>query len=140
MFRFARGIRSDSGTEIRQKSGLASQVVADDRAKRGSQRADRGVKRARFVVIKQNVLPAILVEGGFVSNHMEAARVNRTDYRQSLALAIARGVIRFSNVMGDRHMQLPGGGPAPSSPAPAPPKAIAGMPLWMSSISSETKH
>jgi N-acetylmuramoyl-L-alanine amidase len=51
----------------------------------GDPTADRGVKRARFVVIKQNVLPAILVEGGFVSNHMEAARVNRPDYRQSLA-------------------------------------------------------
>ena len=57
----------------------------------GDATADRGVKRARFVVIKQNVLPAILVEGGFVSNHMEAARVNRPDYRQSLAQAIARG-------------------------------------------------
>jgi N-acetylmuramoyl-L-alanine amidase len=45
----------------------------------GDATADRGVKRARFVVIKQNVLPAILVEGGFVSNHFEAARVNRPD-------------------------------------------------------------
>jgi N-acetylmuramoyl-L-alanine amidase len=92
----------------------------------GDASADRGVKRARFVVIKQNVLPAILVEGGFVSNHMEAARVNRPDYRQSLAQAIARGVIRFVNVMGDRELQLPSSAPtneeapaAPSSP-PAP--------------------
>ncbi|MCE0523177.1 MAG: N-acetylmuramoyl-L-alanine amidase [Methylacidiphilales bacterium] len=87
----------------------------------GDATADRGVKRARFVVIKQNVLPAILVEGGFVSNHMEAARVNRPDYRQSLAQAIARGVIRFVNVMGDRHLQMPG------NPAPAP-KPIAVVP------------
>src|SRR5277367_2528157 len=76
----------------------------------GDASADRGVKRARFVVIKQNVLPAILVEGGFVSNHFEAARVNRPDYRQSLAQAIARGVIRFSNAMGDRHTALPSDG------------------------------
>jgi N-acetylmuramoyl-L-alanine amidase len=73
----------------------------------GDASADRGVKRARFVVIKMNVLPAILVEGGFVSNHMEAARVNRPDYRQSLAVAIARGVIKFVNAMGDRRMSLP---------------------------------
>jgi N-acetylmuramoyl-L-alanine amidase len=73
----------------------------------GDATADRGVKRARFVVIKQNVLPAILVEGGFVSNHMEAARVNRPDYRQSLAQAIARGVIKFVNLMGNRRMELP---------------------------------
>ena len=83
----------------------------------GDATADRGVKRARFVVIKQNVLPAILVEGGFVSNHFEAARVNRSDYRQTLAQSIARGVIRFSNAMGDRHTALPdqGGAAAPKA-------------------------
>ena len=73
----------------------------------GDASADRGVKRARFVVIKMNVLPAILVEGGFVSNHMEAARVNQPSYRQALAQAIARGIIRFINVESDRHMALP---------------------------------
>jgi len=93
----------------------------------GDATADRGVKRARFVVIKQNVLPAILVEGGFVSNHMEAARVNRPEYRQSLAQAIARGVIRFVNVMGDRHLQLPDqGGPAPRA-TPVTPPAPSGL-------------
>jgi len=86
----------------------------------GDATADRGVKRARFVVIKQNVLPAILVEGGFVSNHMEAARVNRPDYRQSLAQAIARGVVKFANVMGDKRMSLPGGNPAPLARPLAP--------------------
>jgi N-acetylmuramoyl-L-alanine amidase len=100
---------------------LASMVHSEIvRLNPGDATADRGVKRARFVVIKQNVLPAILVEGGFVSNHMEAARVNRSDYRQSLAQAIARGVIRFVNVMGDRNLPLPGSG----NPAPAP-RAIA---------------
>jgi N-acetylmuramoyl-L-alanine amidase len=101
---------------------LASMVHSEIiRLNPGDPTADRGVKRARFVVIKQNVLPAILVEGGFVSNRMEAARVNRPDYRQSLAEAIARGVIRFANVMGNRRMSLPAGGPAPNmAPAPAP--------------------
>jgi N-acetylmuramoyl-L-alanine amidase len=93
----------------------------------GDATADRGVKRARFVVIKQNVLPAILVEGGFVSNHMEAARVNRPDYRQDLAEAIARGVIKFANAMSDRHMSLPGASPAPKAIAVAPPVAPAGL-------------
>jgi N-acetylmuramoyl-L-alanine amidase len=98
---------------------LASRVHSEiTRLNPGDATADRGVKRARFVVIKQNVLPAILVEGGFVSNHMEAARVNRPDYRQSLAQAIARGVIRFVNDMGDRHMQMPAVSPN-STPPPA---------------------
>lgn len=91
----------------------------------GDATADRGVKRARFVVIKQNVLPAILVEGGFVSNHMEAARVNRPDYRQSLAQAIARGVVKFANVMGDKRLPLPGGNSGPYSQPLAPSRATA---------------
>ena len=97
----------------------------------GDPTADRGVKRARFVVIKQNVLPAILVEGGFVSNHMEASRVDQADYRQKLAQAIARGVIRFVNAMGDRNLPLPEGSPGNSEPPAAsvpPPRAIAVAP------------
>jgi hypothetical protein len=61
---------------------------------------------------------------------MEAARVNRPDYRQSLAQAIARGVIRFVNVMGDRHLQLPGLSPDRGAPAPislAPPPVPSGL-------------
>jgi len=109
---------------------LASMVHSEIiRLNPGDASADRGVKRARFVVIKQNMLPAILVEGGFVSNHMEAARVNRPDYRQSLAQAIARGVIRFVNVMGDRHLDVPEMSPDRGSPAPAPsPIALAPPP------------
>jgi N-acetylmuramoyl-L-alanine amidase len=110
---------------------LASMVHSEIiRLNPGDATADRGVKRARFVVIKQNVLPAILVEGGFVSNHMEAARVNRADYRQSLAQAIARGVIRFVNVMSDRNLPLPGAGnsaPAPRAIAVELPPAPSGL-------------
>jgi N-acetylmuramoyl-L-alanine amidase len=97
----------------------------------GDGTADRGVKRARFVVIKQNVLPAILVEGGFVSNHIEAARVNRSDYRQNLAQAIARGVIRFVNSEGDRHLSLPSTGldTPPPVAKPVAPTGLASDPL-----------
>jgi len=105
---------------------LASMVHSEIiRLNPGDSTADRGVKRARFVVIKMNVLPAILVEGGFVSNHMEAARVNQSSYRQALAQAIARGIIRFINAEGDRHMSLPNdtSGKASSPPPRALPVA-----------------
>jgi N-acetylmuramoyl-L-alanine amidase len=110
---------------------LASMVHSEIiRLNPGDATADRGVKRARFVVIKANTIPAILVEGGFVSNHMEAARVNRPDYRQALAQAIARGVIRFVNAMGDRHISVPDQGMptnAPKAIAVTPPPAPSGL-------------
>lgn len=119
---------------------LASMVHSEIiRLNSGDSTADRGVKRARFVVIKQNVLPAILVEGGFVSNRMEAARVNRPDYRQSLAQAIARGVVRFINAMGDRNLSLPDSGSDDDNVAP-PPKAVAVVPVAPSGLAADSAN
>ncbi len=102
----------------------------------GDTTADRGVKRARFVVIKQNILPAILVEGGFVSNHMEAAQINTLGYRQRLAEAIARGLIRYMNVMGGKRMSLPDSNPDQNL-APAPSKTIVPASVAPSGLSHD---
>ncbi len=96
----------DDAQNILLASAVHSEII---RLNPGDVSADRGVKRARFVVIKANLLPAILVEGGFVSNRMESARVNSPGYRQALAQCVARGLIKFSNVMGGRHMSMPDG-------------------------------
>jgi N-acetylmuramoyl-L-alanine amidase len=94
----------DDAQNILLASAVHSEII---RLNPGDVSADRGVKRARFVVIKANLLPAILVEGGFVSNRMESARVNSPGYRQALAQCIARGLIKFANVMGGRHVTIP---------------------------------
>ncbi len=128
----------EDGANILLASMVHSEII---HLNPGDATADRGVKRARFVVIKQNVLPAILVEGGFVSNRMEAARVNNPSYRQDLAEAIARGIIKFINVMSDRHLSLPGGGPA-DEPATTAPRAVAVpiAPAAPSGMASEVPH
>ncbi len=56
---------------------------------------DRGVKRSRFVVLKNIQCPAALVECGFISNPQEEERFMQTEYRDQLAEAIARGILRF---------------------------------------------
>jgi N-acetylmuramoyl-L-alanine amidase len=56
---------------------------------------DRGVKRARFVVIKETRRPAILVECGFLSNAAELARIRTPAHREKLAKAISQGIIDF---------------------------------------------
>lgn len=55
--------------------------------------ADRGVRRARYqsVLCGQN-RPAVLIEGGYLSNPAEARRVADPAYRQKLAEAIAKAL------------------------------------------------
>jgi N-acetylmuramoyl-L-alanine amidase len=56
--------------------------------------ADRGVKRARFMgVLKTQVRPAILIEGGYLSNPEEAGKISRPEYRQQLAEAVSRALL-----------------------------------------------
>jgi N-acetylmuramoyl-L-alanine amidase len=54
---------------------------------------DRGVRRARFLgVLRTQKRPAVLIEGGFLSNPAEAQRIADPDYRQKLAEAVARAL------------------------------------------------
>jgi N-acetylmuramoyl-L-alanine amidase len=54
---------------------------------------DRGVRRARFPgVLRNQSRPAILVEGGYISNPEEAAHIINPVYRQKLAEAIVRAL------------------------------------------------
>jgi N-acetylmuramoyl-L-alanine amidase len=51
---------------------------------------DRGVRRARFIeVLRGQECPAILIEGGYLSNPQEARKIESADYRQKLAEAFA---------------------------------------------------
>jgi N-acetylmuramoyl-L-alanine amidase len=53
-------------------------------------RHDRGVRRARYLgVLRGQNRPAILVEGGYLSNPREARRIADPAYRQKLAEAVA---------------------------------------------------
>jgi N-acetylmuramoyl-L-alanine amidase len=52
--------------------------------------ADRGICHARFIgVLRRQNRPAILIEGGFLSNPREAKRIADPAYRQKLAEAVA---------------------------------------------------
>lgn len=57
---------------------------------------DRGVKTAGFYVLKNTRMPAILVEGAFLSNPNEALLLADPNVRQRLADAVGTGVVRYS--------------------------------------------
>ena len=58
---------------------------------------DRGVRRARFAVLRLTHAPAILVEGGFLTNDQESRSINDPAWRERLAEAIAQGVESFQD-------------------------------------------
>lgn len=58
---------------------------------------DRGVKRARFEVLRDAAMPAALVEGGFMSNPAEGARIFSAAYRQKMAKAIVDAVKAYKH-------------------------------------------
>ena len=54
---------------------------------------DRGVRHARFMgVLRGQNRPAVLIEGGYLSNPEEAGLIDSPAYRQRLAEAVARGL------------------------------------------------
>ena len=53
-----------------------------------SRMPDRGIKRARFVVIRDITIPGVLVEGGFLSNDYDARLIATPTYRQLAAAAL----------------------------------------------------
>jgi N-acetylmuramoyl-L-alanine amidase len=56
---------------------------------------DRGVRRARFFVLREAPCPAILVEGGFLTNRAEEQKLLTIDYKERLSKSIAAGILEY---------------------------------------------
>jgi len=56
---------------------------------------DRGIKRARFAVLRLTRVPAVLVEGGFLTERGESQLIAKKDWRAKLAQAIGAGVENY---------------------------------------------
>ncbi len=56
---------------------------------------DRGVRHARFPkVLRDQQRPAVLIEGGYLSNPREARQIADPAYRQKLAQAVAKALLK----------------------------------------------
>jgi N-acetylmuramoyl-L-alanine amidase len=56
---------------------------------------DRGIKRARFAVLRLTKVPAVLIEGGFLTEHGESKLISNKDWRAKLAGAIGMGIENY---------------------------------------------
>jgi N-acetylmuramoyl-L-alanine amidase len=84
---------------------------------------DRGIKRARFAVLRLTRVPAVLIEGGFLTERGESKLIAKQDWRGKLAAAIGVGIENYRELgvtkqppmlVADYRKQIK---PAPSEPA-----------------------
>lgn len=56
----------------------------------------RGVKHGNFLVIRETEMPAVIVEGGFMTHEEEMHRIRDPAYLKKLAWGIAQGIKKYN--------------------------------------------
>jgi N-acetylmuramoyl-L-alanine amidase len=56
---------------------------------------DRGVRKARFYVLRKSSMPSILVETGYMTGRQDMAKLRSASYQNQMAEAIARGILQY---------------------------------------------
>lgn len=59
---------------------------------------DRGVRRARFAVLRDAAMPAILIEGGYMTHPAESKKIFNAAYRKQMAAAIVKGILNYQKL------------------------------------------
>src|SRR5213079_3607505 len=60
---------------------------------------DRGTRAKQFFVIANVTSPAVLIEGGFLTNKEDISKVASEDYREQLAAAVTDGILRYRDTV-----------------------------------------
>jgi N-acetylmuramoyl-L-alanine amidase len=59
---------------------------------------DRGVRRARFAVLCDAAMPAILIECGYMTHPVEGKKILDAAYRHQMAQAIVKGILNYQKL------------------------------------------
>jgi len=62
---------------------------------RNTKAKNLGIKQSRFFVLRNTLIPAVLVEVGFMSNFKEEKLLKTSEYRQKIAEGIADGIMDY---------------------------------------------
>ncbi|CAA9258877.1 MAG: N-acetylmuramoyl-L-alanine amidase [uncultured Chthoniobacterales bacterium] len=98
----------------KQGSSFESQSLAEliqESLVMKTQAINRGTRAEQFYVVANVRHPAVLVEGGFLSNNDDVMKLTREDYRQQLAAAISEGVTRYRVLVSERGATASAGQP-----------------------------
>lgn len=82
-----RKMRSSASKKLAQ--AILSKVIHRTSA------VSRGVKKGNFYVIRETSMPAVIVEGGFISNPQERVSLKDHEYIDQIARGIADGIDQY---------------------------------------------
>lgn len=85
--------RSESSKKLAQ--AVLDHVLENTKAK------SRGVKHGNLAVIRETNMPAILIEGGFLTNEAESQKLRDPSYQKSLAWGITQGIQEYISAAKD---------------------------------------
>ena len=98
----AAGQGSDTGSFIGNRNNDKNMFLAYELQKsltKGQGVEDRGVHRSRFAVLKDPVMPAVLVESGYMSHPVEGKKIFDAAYRRQIAKGIVDGILAYKKAV-----------------------------------------
>ncbi len=101
------GYGATTANRVEQKSLLLAYQVQKSLVRNLSAK-DRGVRRARYAVLRDATMPAILIEGGYMTHPVESKKICNAVYRHQMAQAIVNGILAYQRLV------------SPPAPAPLP--------------------
>jgi len=89
IYYYNRGSKSRSSDSKKLADTVLKGLIASTSAK------NRGIKTGNFHVIRETNMPAILIEGGFVTNPQEHSNLSDQQYVEKMARSIANGIEKY---------------------------------------------
>lgn len=83
----------DNKSRTHTSKSLASSILGEVLLLTGA--PSRGVKHGNYAVIRETDMPAVLIEGGFLTNTEEYLKLKQVDYLKKVAWGIAVGINKF---------------------------------------------
>ncbi len=80
--------------KVAQSESFAQKIVNHSSSEAGG--INRGSRFCRFFVVRNTLIPAVLVEVGYLTNRHEEKKLSTPAYRQKIAQAIANSIIKYA--------------------------------------------
>src|SRR5262249_52548012 len=87
---------AENPTRTTASKALAQSVLTHVLSTTGAK--SRGIKHGNYLVIRESSVPAILVEGGFLTHPEELAKIKDPGYLKKLAWGVAQGIAHYAKV------------------------------------------